>query len=361
MTLRTPLCDLLGIELPILQAGMAGVAGPALAAAVSNAGGLGILGGYKTTPDELRQLIAETRRLTDRPFGVNLLLSHDLIQPAEEIANVDEVQAALNPMRAQLGIPTKSGPPTPPDEQPLEKLEIVLEEKILVLSLGLSDPGPDVVSRCHAQGMRVIAMATRKEDAQTLAASGVDAIVAQGGEGGGHRSHFTKPADAGTGVIGTMVLVPEIVDAVDPPVIAAGGIVDGRGLVAALALGAQAVMIGTRFVATPESEVVASYKQALLAARSDDTTVTDVASGRYARLLRNEITESYGDGPVLPFGWHGNAIADLFQAAREAGDSNYQGLWSGQAAGLINDLTPAAEIVSRIAQQARDILQKLSR
>jgi nitronate monooxygenase len=362
MGLRTPICDLLGIEVPILLAGMAGMAGPALVAAVSNAGGLGILGGHNVPPDELRRLIAETRGLTSRPFGINLLLPEDLAAPAppEEVQDASAVQAILNPMRAEIGLAAKEGLPNPPLADILEKVEVLLESGAAVFSVGLGNPGPELVARCHAKGMRVIAMATNKEDALALEAAGVDAIVAQGGEAGGHRSHFAKPTDAGFGVVGTFVLVPEIVDAVRIPVIASGGIVDGRGVVAALTLGARAAMIGTRFLATQESGAVEVYKRALVAAASGDTTVTDVASGRYARVIRNAFTERYGDAPVLPFGWQGSAVGDLFQGARDVGDADYMGLWAGQGIGLIDDLPSAGELVARLVREAEDVLQRLT-
>lgn len=356
-----PLVDRLGIEVPILQAGMAGFALPPLVAAVSDAGGLGILGGHGMSGDDLFSAIAEVRRLTDRPFGVNLLLPEDLIRPApvDALTGIDEVQAALNAMRSELGLPLQSGAPRPPAQDLLDRIEIVLAARVPVFSIGLGNPGAVLVERFHAAGSFVMAMATTRADAVTLAASGVDAIVAQGGEGGGHRSHFVKPAGPDRGSVGTMVLVPEIVDAVVVPVIAAGGIVDGRGVVAAMALGAQGAMIGTRFLATRESDAVDAYKRALLAAGSDDTTVADVASGRYARLVRNAFTEGYGEGPVLPFGWQTSAVSDLFQGAREAQNADYMGLWAGQGVGRISDLPSAGEMVRRIWEEAEACFARL--
>lgn len=361
MTFHTALCDLLGIKVPILQSGMGGVGGPKLAAAVSNAGGLGILGGHGRTPDELKAAIVETRDRTGRPFGVNLLLPEELMRSTalDHLRHAERVQAVLNPMRSQVGIPHQSGLPPTPAQDLARKIEIVLEERVPVFSIGLGNPGEVLVQQCHEQKMRVIAMASRKEDAVILANAGVDAVVAQGGEAGGHRGNFQKQPQTVASMVGTMVLVPEVADALKVPVIAAGGIVDGRGLVASLALGAQAVMIGTRFVATRESEAVEAYKNALLAASTADTTVTDVASGRFARLIENEFIRRYGDNPVMPFGWQGSAVGDLFQGARDAGNAQFQGLWAGQAAGRINDLPTAAEVVARIIQEARDVVARL--
>jgi nitronate monooxygenase len=361
MRFHTPLCDLLGIKLPILQSGMGGVGGPKLAAAVSNAGGLGILGGHGRSPEELREAIEETRSRTARPFGVNLLLPEELMRlaPLDHLRHAERVQSTLNPMRAAVGVPSQQGIPPTPAQDLATKLEIVLAVEIPVFSIGLGNPGKELVARFHERKTKVIAMASHREDAVALEEAGVDAIVAQGGEAGGHRSSFKKPNQAATSLVGTMVLVPDVVDSVKVPVIAAGGIVDGRGLVAAMALGAQAAMIGTRFVATRESDAVEAYKKALLAASSGDTTVTDVASGRYARVIENAFTRKYGDNPVLPFGWQGSAVSDLFQGARDAGNADYQGLWAGQATGRIHDLPPAAEVVARIVHEAKEVLDRL--
>jgi nitronate monooxygenase len=361
MSLRTPLCDLLGVDVPILQAGMGGYAGAELAAAVSEAGGLGILGGHATSADELREMIAQTRALTNRPFGVNLLLAEDHRHPAPAsgIGDADAVQAVLNPMRSRLGLPAKHGLPPAPVADLGERIEVVLEARVPVLSVGLGSPSEELVGRCHLSEVKVIAMAASAADAVTFAAAGVDAIVAQGSEAGGHRSHVRKPNDPGVGAVGTVALVPEVVDAVEVPVIAAGGIADGRGLVAALALGAQGAMLGTRFLATREALAGAAYKRALIDASGDATTVTDVASGRYARLIRNAFIEEYGDAPVLPFGWQGSAVSDLFQGARERENPDGMGLWAGQSVGLIRDLPPAGEVVARIVAEANATLARL--
>lgn len=362
MKLHTPICDLLGIKFPILQSGMGGVGGPKLAAAVSNAGGLGIIGGHGRTAEDLRLAIQETQDRTARPFGVNLLLPEELMRlPAlEHLRQAEHIQSVLNPMRAQVGIPPQIGLPPTPAQDLARKIEIVLEMKVPVFSVGLGNPGMELVKQCHSRKMKVIAMASRREEAVALANAGVDAVVAQGAEAGGHRGNFQKSTSNPPPLVGTMVLLPEVVDTIRVPTIAAGGIVDGRGLVAAMALGGQAVMIGTRFLATRESEAVETYKTALLAASSSDTTVTDVASGRPARVIENEFTRRYGDNPVMPFGWQGSAVGDLFQGARDSGNAQYQGLWAGQAAGRIRDLPTAAEVVARIVQEAREVFAALT-
>jgi nitronate monooxygenase len=183
-----------------------------------------------------------------------------------------------------------------------EAIEVIVEERVPVWSIGLGNPDAAVVERCHRAGILVMAMVCTVDDARAVAASGVDVIVAQGIEAGGHRSTWRKPATAGAASVSTMALVPGIVDAVRQPVVAAGGIVDGRGLAAALTLGAAGVLLGTRFVATKESAAPPRFKQALLAAGSDDTTITDAFSGLYARALRNRFTDEYAAsaGPSAP-------------------------------------------------------------
>jgi nitronate monooxygenase len=255
--LRTRLCDLLGIEYPILQSGMGGAAGPDLVAEVSRAGGLGILAGLRLTGDQLRAAIRRVRELTDRPFGVNLWLHTELMPPAD-VSKIPEgtlrqVQDTLNRFRTRLGIATKEGRPAAVPDLIREAFEVILDERVPVWSIGLGNPDPGWVQRCHQRGVKIVAMVATVDDARAVAGSGVDAVIAQGAEAGGHRSTWVKPASREAAQIGALALVPQIVDAVKVPVIAAGGIADGRGLVAALALGAQGVLMGTRFVATREA------------------------------------------------------------------------------------------------------------
>jgi nitronate monooxygenase len=360
--LLTPLTDRLGIEVPILQSGMGGVAGPELAAEVSNAGGLGILAGFRVPAEELRSQIRRLRERTQRPFGVNLWLHPDVEVPldpgavAEDL--VAEVHGTLNRFRGELGLPESSARPNGVPDILAEAFQVVLDERVPVWSIGLGDPGPERVRLCHERGIKVMAMATNVDDARALAASGVDAIVAQGGEAGGHRSVWRGgPAEAAS--VGTMALVPQIVDAVDVPVIAAGGIVDGRGLVAALALGASGVLLGTRFLATRESQADGAWKRALLERGSQETTLTKVFTGLYARVLRNTFTAEYGDAPTLPPLLQRNAAQDIYAAARARGDGEHIPLYSGQGLGLIHDLPGAAEVVARIVEEAREAMARL--
>ena len=364
---RTALCDLLGIEYPILQSGMGTVAGPDLVAEVSGAGGLGILAGLGLTPEELRRRIRLVRELTDRPFGVNLWL-HPALRPPADPASLPEsavraVQTVLNRFRQRLELPTTLDRPRGIADVIEAAFEVILDERVPVWSIGLGDPGREMVRRCRERGTRVVAMVATVEDARAVTASGVDAIVAQGGEAGGHRSTWVKGESAETALIGTLALVPQVVDAVDVPVIAAGGIADGRGLVAALALGATGVLMGTRFVATRESVAAEMWKKAIVERGSEATTITDAVSGLYARYMRNAYSEGYraSGAPVLPALVQTSAAQDVFVEAGRRQDPDYFPMPSGQSVGLIRDLPGAAEVVEAMIAEACAVMAGLPR
>jgi nitronate monooxygenase len=340
------------------------IAGPDLVGEVSGAGALGIVAGFMLTADQLRAAIRDVRSRTNRPFGVNLWLSSDLrsagaaASPSDD--SIQALQAALNPIRATLGLPSVTARPSlPPDLVP-STLQVVLEERVPVLSIAVGSPDGELVAECHRRGIKVIAMVTTVADALTVEAAGVDAVVAQGAEDGGHRAHFEKPLSPEQGAVGTLALVPQLVDALRVPVIAAGGIADGRGLVAVLALGATGVLLGTRFVATRESMAFAAFKKALLEASSDDTSVTDVFTGRYARVLRTAFVERYGrsGAQVLPFPWQYLVAADIYREAVAKDHRDYFPLVSGQSVGLINNLPAAAEVVEAVIGEARAVLKE---
>ena len=364
--LRTSLCDVLGIEYPILQSGMGGVAGPALAAAVSRAGGLGILGCAHLPPEEVRKRIREVKRLCDRPFGVNLLLHTDMLPPAD-MARVPEsvvqaVQKTLNRFRERLGLaPSFARPEGLRDIVPAA-IEVILEEKVPVFSIGLGKPPADLVARFHKNGARVIAMVATLDDARAVAGSGVDALVVQGYEAGGHRSTWVKRPSSQHAGVGTMALVPQVVQALKTPVIAAGGIASGAGVVAALALGAKGALLGTRFVATRESMAADFYKQALIGRDGDSTVVTDAFTGLYARVLRNTFATEYGasGAPVLPGYVQNGAARDILRAALDGKDGEYYPMWAGQSVGLISDLPQAGEVLRAVVEEARAVLRSLA-
>lgn len=363
--LRTPLCDLLQIEYPIIQSGMGNVAGPDLVAEVSRAGGLGILAGLGVPPEELRRRIRQVRELTDRSFGVNLWLHTELRPPIDPAKIPDEtvgaVQQTLNRFRERLGVPATNARPERLPDLIGGQFEVILDERVPVWSIGLGDPGPEMVRRCRERGVTVMAMAARLDDAKALARSGVDVIAAQGGEAGGHRSTWVKTRTAEEASVGLVALVPQVVDAVRVPVVASGGIVDGRGLVAALALGAQGILLGTRFVATRESMAPEFYKRALIESGASTTAVTDAFTGLYARALRNSYVEEYtrSGAPVLPGLAQRAAAQDVYNASAARGTGEYFPMWAGQSVGLIHDLPGAGDVVRTIANEAEAVLADL--
>jgi nitronate monooxygenase len=363
--LRTSLCDLLNIEYPILQSGMGGVAGPELVAEVSRAGGLGILAALRLTGDQLRTGIHRVRTLTDRPFGVNLWLHTEVRPPADPSTLPEEtvrrVQGALNTFRGGLGLPATTARPAPVPDLIDEAFEVILEERVPVWSIGLGNPGREMIARCRERGVKVIAMVATVDDARAVAASGVDAVVAQGSEAGGHRSTWVKPASREAAQVGAMALIPQIVDAVNLPVIAAGGIADGRGIAAALALGAVGALLGTRFVATRDSAAADFWKKALLEQGSDATTVTDAFTGLYARVLRSAFTDGYAasGAPVLPALLQSSAAQDIYAAATKQQNREYFPMHAGQSVGMVHDLPGAAEVVETLVRETRAALRAL--
>jgi nitronate monooxygenase len=367
VSLRTPLCELLGIEHPVLQAGMAGAVGPELVAAVSNAGGLGILPGLNVPPDRLREQIRKVRALTPRPFGVNLWLHADMWPPVDvrtiPAATVEAVRRTLDGLRAQLGLPPSTAAPTGSPDIVGAAFDVIVEERVPVFTAAVGEPRPDMVRRCHAQDTKILAMVTTVRQARAAEGLGVDVIVAQGSEAGGHRSLGTKPTARDAGGVGTLALVPQVVDAVRVPVVAAGGIADGRGLAAALALGAQGVQVGTRFVATQESIVADFRKKAVLEAESEETALTDVVSGLWSRYLRNTYIDEYEKtgAPVLPVHAQTRFAQDVFDEAVRRQDAAWLPLATGQSAGLVRDIPRAAEVVHALVAEAERVLTALDR
>jgi nitronate monooxygenase len=361
--LRTPLCDLLGMRYPIIQAPMAGgLTTPELVAAVSNAGGLGMLAASGLSAEQTRALIQATRALTTQPFGVNFLIA-----PAGRgNRDVAATQRFLDRFRQELGLPLGAADLQLPPSEFAAQLEIVYAERVPILSFALGDPGPFVV-RAHAIGTRVVAMVTTVAEALCVAEAGVDVIVAQGAEAGGHRSTFpldASDADGTAPLVGTLALVPQVVDTVGVPVVAAGGIMDGRGVVAALALGAGGAQLGTRFLLARESGASSAYKERLLAAAETDTVVTRAFTGRPARALRNRFVEEYERAGTEPLIWplQRAAAQDIYGAAQAQGNLDYSPVWAGQGLRLAQRDArerSAAEIVAELATEVQAELARL--
>ncbi len=312
MMFKTRICDLLGIRYPIIQGGMAWVSDAALAAAVSEAGGLGIIAAGNAPADWVENEIIKAKEITDKPFGVNIML----LSPY-----VDDV------------------------------VDVVVKHKVKVITTGAGSPGK-YMDRFKEIGAKVIPVVASVALAKRMEKEGADAVVAEGMESGGHIGELT-----------TMALVPQVVDAVDIPVIAAGGIADGRGFVAALALGAEGVQMGTRFVASVECTIAEAYKKVIVEAKDRDTVITGRTTGHPVRIIKNKLArefmklensgatkeelEKFGEGK-------------LRIAARE-GDVKNGSVMAGQIAGLINDIKPVSEIISDIMEEAKEVLSNLNR
>ncbi|MDT7944627.1 MAG: nitronate monooxygenase [Dehalococcoidia bacterium] len=312
--IRTPLTERLGITYPIIQAGMGGVARAELVAAVSNAGGLGVIGAGFMSPAQLREEIRKVKDLTDKPFGVDLLLARDW--PGQE-----------------------------------EMIKVIIEERVPVFASGLGNPAP-YVEALHQAGITVMAVVGTVRHARRVVEGGTDIVVAQGTEGGGH-----------TGRIGTMALVPQVVDAVAPtPVVAAGGIADGRGLVAALALGACGVWVGTRFVATHEAFAHQNYKQKILQATEEDTVVTRAFTGKDCRVIRNRYVELWQDrqAEIQPFPFQMMVDPEKMEAAVLHGDTDMGIMPAGQIAGAVREVKSAGDIVREMMEEAEAVLSRLA-
>jgi nitronate monooxygenase len=347
------LIDLLGIEHPIIQAPMAGASTAALVGAVSNAGALGGFGGTDSSPDELRAVIRSIRQRTDKPFIVNLYLNRaDSRVPASERETA--MRSTLAAAHRELGA---GEPPEAIDPfgQFDRQIAVVLDERVPVLSSHFGAPCADVLRQLKANGTKVISTATSVDEARQLAAAGIDAIIAQGSEAGGHRGTFATPTRRAE--IGTMALVPQIVDAVVIPVIAAGGIMDGRGIAAAMMLGAGGVQMGTAFVPCPETDANPAYVRQLLTADPGDTVLTDTMSGRPARLLRNKLVDllEANRAHQLAFPEQLSMTRSLRKAAAASGNPEYIAMWAGQGVGLARAM-PAAELVTALVAEVQDLL-----
>lgn len=278
----TRLTKLLGIDYPIICAPMVGASSPELVAAVSNAGGLGSLAVTNLSPESIHQSISDVRKLTSKPFNVNLQIIGPLAPDPRQVARALEL---LEPIRQELGLPPGQ-PPEKYGEDNEAQFEALLKERPAVASFIFGLLTKKQVAALKAAGIFVIGTATNVAEAEAWEQTGADAVCSQGAEAGGHRGTFI--GDFESSMVGTMALVPQTVNAVQMPVIAAGGIMDGRGIAAALILGASAVQLGTAFLTCPESPISEPWKSALLRARDDQTRVSRIYSGRPARGITNE-------------------------------------------------------------------------
>jgi enoyl-[acyl-carrier protein] reductase II len=307
--IHSELCELLGIEYPIFQGGMAWIADASLAAGVSNAGGLGIITGNAPV-DWVREEVRKAKKLTDKPFGVNIMLLGEM---AEDVA------------------------------------KMVCEEGVKVVTTGAGNPGK-YVEMWKAHGIKVIPVVPSVALAKRMERSGVDAVIAEGMEGGGHIGELT-----------TMALVPQVVDAVNIPVIAAGGIGDGRGLAAALMLGAVGVQVGTRFLVAEECTVHANYKQKVLEAKDIDTQVTGRATGHPVRVLRNRLTRKFQllEKECAPLEAYEELGRGALSKAAKFGDVDNGSVMAGQIAGMVKKEQTCKEIIEEMFREAEEKIMEV--
>lgn len=370
--LKTKLCEMLGIEYPILSAGM----GPTLigentgapvelVVAVSEAGGLGVLGGSGFTVDELRDAIREIKAQTDKPFGVDLLLpqkidlgggmgSRDIDQlPLSEILKtipqphkewVEKIKTEMNLPDTDVMVRMNTT-----TMRPQESVKVCLEERVPLFCAGLGNPG-FMVADAHENGMKVLGITGNSKNARRMAQSGIDLLVAQGHEGGGH-----------TGRIGTMALLPAAIDAASPvPVLAAGGIGDGRGVAASLAMGCTGVWIGTRFLATDEGGALPVNKQRILSSTDEDTRVSTAYTGKTLRASYNKYHDLWAESGLepLPFPTQVMVSSALLAAFIEAHKDDYVGGLAGQVSGIIHEIKPAKNVLEEMVAETVEILSR---
>jgi nitronate monooxygenase len=341
----------LGIALPIVQGPFGGgLSTVALASAVSNRGGLGSYGAHILSPEAIGGVVDELRRATSAPFAVNLWVSdHD---PGGLSATSEELERHLEPLRPyfrELGL---DDPPLPARFHPSfdAQIDALLEARPPIFSFVFGIPKPSILVACRRRGIVTMGAATSLAEARALEEAGVDVIVATGSEAGGHRPSFLARAE--DVLMGTFALTPLVADRVRTPVIAAGGIVDRRGLLAARVLGAQAVQVGTAFLACDESGASAAHKALLFTDRAEDTVLTRAFTGRLARGLRNRWTDEMASrlGDLPPFPIQSYLVGELKRAAVAAGRTDLVSLWSGQAAPNLRHTT-AAEVLTSLTQE----------
>jgi nitronate monooxygenase len=360
------LLDMLGVDLPIVQAPMAGASGSAMAAAVSTAGALGSLPCAMLDAAGIRAEVDALRQQTNRPFNLNFFCHTPAAADAEREASW---RRRLSVYYADLGVDapaaTLRAGRTPFDEQMCALVEAIVP-KVVSFHFGL--PAPELVSRVTTAGCVVLGSATTVAEARWLEERGCNAVIAQGYEAGGHRGMFLSELlnEEVAMQPGTFALLPQVVDAVTVPVIAAGGIADGRGIAAAFALGAAGVQIGTAYLFTAEALISDLHRAALDSAQADHTTLTNVFSGRPARGIVNRLVREVGpmapEAPAFPMA--GGALAPLKAAAEAAGDTDFSALWSGQSANLAANASPdglsSADLTRWLADDACRVLAELA-
>lgn len=351
----TRLTRLLGIELPIVLGPMGGASSAELVAIVSEAGGLGSYGAYGLSGERILEVAADIRARTDRPFALNIWIPRE--GEVGEAPGEEEFARHLAPLAAlfdELGVPL----PERPDRllpSHREQVEAVLEARPAAFSFVYGVPEPGILERARGLGITTMGTASTVEEAVFLRDAGVDVVVASGLEAGGHRISFLGPAEES--LIGNLALIPRVVDAVDLPVVAAGGIADGRGVAAAITLGADAAQLGTAFLATDRSAASAPHREKLWSAESASTVLTRAFSGRLARGIPNGLSRAAaaGDLPIAPFPLQGWLLGRVRAAAIERGRTDLISLWAGQSAPLLRH-RDAEELIAALREEAGRLL-----
>lgn len=350
---KNKITEILNIKFPIIQAGMAGgITTPELVATVSNSGALGSVGAGYMSPEQMRESIREIKKQTDKPFAVNIFVPESPVIPQEEVQRAKEW---LRPYREELGVPEKAEVSKLNDTLFEELVNVIIEESVPVCSFTFGLPSKDIVQRLKQKHIVLIGTATTVEEAIANEKSGMDLVVVQGSEAGGHRGTFLGTFE--DAMIGTMSLVPQVVDRVNIPVIAAGGIMDGRGVLSALVLGARGVQMGTAFVTSSESGAHTYHKDAILNSTEDLPVITSVFSGKPARGIRNEFIKELStykkELPKYPIQ---NALTQgIRQEAAKQGRPEWMSLWCGQNPRSSNQQS-AGEMVTEIIKEVKDIL-----
>lgn len=359
MWTSTRLTERFGCRYPIVQGPMGGGAStPELVAAVSNAGGLGSLGCYHMEPDAIRSAADDIRRQTDRPFALNLWIPRER-EDGPGTPETARALARLQPYRDELGLPPLAEPPAPTVQDFERQFEVVLEVRPAVFSFVFGLLPAPMVAEARRRGIALIGTATTVDEAEALEASGVDFVCASGFEAGGHRGSFLHPAEQS--LTGTLSLVPQVVSAVRVPVLAAGGIADGRGVAAALVLGAAAAQIGTAFLMCRESGASDLHRAALAdRARARRTALTRAYTGRLARMLANRVTDDMAQPPseLLPYPLQNELTRELRYVAARAGRIDLLPFYSGQSAPLAT-LGSAADLVQTLAEETAAAFERV--
>lgn len=347
--LKSPLLKKLNIEYPIFQAPMAGVTTPELVAAVSNFGALGNIGAGYLSEKAVDQFITDIQLLTNKPFGINLFV------PEEQHVTDEQINLAVTLMNKhlqELNIETNEIPDYRGMDQFERQIEVVLNRNVPVCSFTFGIPDDEIIKELKRQGIFIIGTATTVKEAKLIEKAKMDAVVVQGSEAGGHRGSFLE----GEQLIGTMALVPQVVDHVSIPVIVAGGIMDGRGVIASYTLGAQAAQLGTAFLTTKECEINLAYKEALLKATEEETVLTSAFSGKMARGLQNKFIRSMQpyENKLPPFPYQNAFTRKIRSEAAKQQNEQYMSLWSGQAPRLTKNIS-VNELLNQIIKQCKEI------